>query len=334
MVDSQYKLNLPPESYISVKHTDMEYFVSSISKACGLSPTRSDLLARLLTENDLRGVFSHGTRQICRYAPAIKNGYLNNDPEVKIIKETPTSIIMDGDGGLGYFPLYDGTLKAIEKTKQTGVAILQTRNHGHIGAAGIYSRIPLKYNFASFVTGGGNLDLHPGQPVYTPAIGSPMSISAPAGNNPPFVVDFAPVYDLRISPRWDELSKWIPGTIFKCIGLGMIAQVWGGIMAGSPASRSDQFIKEYKDIGANAFIFMFDVGLFIDIQEYNTEIGKLVDQIRNLSPLDGIESANYAGGIESDRESEFRERGIPVGLDHKKDLESVAGEFDVSLPWE
>ncbi len=333
MEHTPYKLNLPPETCFRVDHADVRRFVAAVAKASGLVDDRAELLAELLTANDLRGVFSHGTRQIARYARSIRDGRLNADPEVRVAREGPTSVVMDGDGGLGYFPMYDGTMRAIEKAQELGVAVLQTRNHGHIGAAGIYSRMPLEHGMAAFVTAGGGLDLQPGQPVYTPAIGSPVSISAPAGSEPPIVVDFAPVYDLRISPRWPDLAQWIPGTIFRCIGLGMIAQAWGGIMAGSPASGGRERPRRYAETGQCGFAFMFQIGLFIDPAEYRREMDALAGSLRELAPLDGFEQASYAGGVEGEREREFREAGIPLGPEHRHDLESIASELGVDAPW-
>ena len=333
MSGAVYKLNLPPETFVRVAHSDMRSFVATAARASGLVADRAALLAELLTANDLRGVFSHGTRQIARYARAMRDGNLNTAPDVKVVREGPTSVVMDGDGGLGYFPMYDGTLLAIEKAREFGTAVLQTRNHGHIGAAGIYSRMPLERDMAALVTAGGQLDLQPGQPVYTPAIGSPVSISAPAGSEPPIVVDFAPVYDLRISPRWPELAEWIPGTIFRCIGLGMIAQAWGGIMAGSPAAGGRERPRRYSSTGQCGFAFMFQVGLFIDPAEYRREMDALAGRLRELAPLEGFEKASYAGGAEGEREREFRKVGIPVGPEHRRDLESVANELGVDVPW-
>jgi len=333
MNESTYKLNFPPENAIRVPYAEMQKFVAAVAKASGLVEDRAELIAELLTGNDLRGVFSHGTRQIERYARNIRSGTVNPDPKVDVLREGPTSVVMDGDGGLGYFPMYEGTKLAIEKAKQLGVAVLQTRNHGHIGAAGIYSRMPLKHDMAAFVTAGSLLDLQPGQPVYTPAIGSPVSISAPTGDEPPIVVDFAPVYDLRISPQWPNLADWIPGTIYRCIGLGMIAQSWGGIMAGNPATGG-RSIKRRFSAGQCGFAFIFQVSLFIDPAEYKKEMDLLVAKLRELAPLDGFKSASYAGGIEGEREREFRAIGIPVGPDHRSDLETAGHEFGIDVPWD
>lgn len=331
MTEAVYRLNLPPEKdFARVPHGDMRGFVAAVARASGLVADRADLLGELLTGNDLRGVFSHGTRQIARYARTMRDGGLNVNPDVAVIREGPTSVVMDGDGGLGYFPMYEGTLRAIEKANELGVAVLQTKNHGHIGAAGIYSRMPLEHMMGAFVTAGGERDLKPGQPVYTPAIGSPVSISAPAGREPPIVVDFAPVYDLRISPHWPELAEWIPGTIFRCIGLGMIAQTWGGVMAGAPYPPGR---KCYRSTGQRGFAFMFQVGLFMDPDEYGREMDALAGRLRELAPLEGFPKASYAGGIEAEREVEFREQGIPVGPEHRRDLEGIAAELGVDVPW-
>ena len=334
MSEGVYKLNLPPdEDFVRVRHGDMQGFVASVARASGLVTDKADLLAELLTGNDLRGVFSHGTRQIARYARTMRDGDLNVDPDVKVIQEGPTSVVMDGDGGLGYFPMHEGTLRAIEKAKDLGVAVLQTKNHGHIGAAGTYARMTVEHMMGAFVTAGGELKLKPGQPVYTPAIGSPVAISAPAGREPPIVVDCAPVYDLRISPRWPDLAEWIPGTIFRCIGLGMIAQSWGGIMAGTSYSAGREHPRRYRATGQCGFAFMFQVGLFIDPDEYGREMDALAGRLRKLAPLEGFEKASYAGGIEGEREVEFRERGIPVGPEHRHDLEDAAREFGAEVPW-
>ncbi len=334
MTEAVYKLNLPPdEDFVRVPHGDMQGFVAAVARESGLVADKADLLAELLTGSDLRGVFSHGTRQIARYAQMMRDGDLNVAPDVKIIQEGPTSVMIDGDGGLGYFPMHEGTLRAIEKAGELGVAVVQTKNHGHIGAAGIYARMPTEHMMGAFVTAGGELRLEPGQPVYTPAIGSPVAISAPAGREPPIVVDCAPVYDLRISPRWPDLAEWIPGTIFRCIGLGMIAQSWGGIMAGAPYTGGQERPGRYRATGQRGFAMMFQVGLFINPDEYGREMDSLAGRLRELAPLEGFDTASYAGGIEGEREVEFREHGIPVGPVHRRDLEEVAAEFGVDLPW-
>src|SRR5690606_11727719 len=100
-------MNLPPEEHIAVPHQKLHQFVVTAAQTVGLPAEKADLLAELLTTNDLRGVFSHGTTQIATYARLMRDGVLNNDPQVEVVQETPVSLLVDGDGGLGYFPAHE-----------------------------------------------------------------------------------------------------------------------------------------------------------------------------------------------------------------------------------
>ena len=112
-----YKLNLPPERYVSVRAERLQRFARDVGLALGLPDDQAGKLAELLTGNDLRGVHSHGTRMIASYADEIRGGRLNSAPEARVIRETPVSLIVDGDGGLGYFAAHLATERAIARSK-------------------------------------------------------------------------------------------------------------------------------------------------------------------------------------------------------------------------
>src|SRR4051794_26634961 len=100
----------------------MQAFVREAARSAGIPDDHATLLSQLLIDCDLRGVLSHGSRQMVRYAREIRCGGVNPRPNVRAVQETPTSLLMDGDFGLGYFPAYEGTLKTIEKATQQGMA--------------------------------------------------------------------------------------------------------------------------------------------------------------------------------------------------------------------
>ena len=326
------KMNMPPDTFIRVPHEAMEAFVAEVGSAAGLDDEKASLLARLLTGNDLRGTFSHGTGSIARYAPALRNGAVNRSPEVRVVRETPVSLIVDGDGGLGYFPVYEGTLRAIEKAKSHGMAVMVSRNHGHIGAAGIYTRMTLEHDLLTMITGGSQLDLQPDQPVYAPAVGSPSSFSAPAGEEDPFVLDFGALFDLRTSPHYEQIVEWLPGTVFRSIGLGVLSKVWGGLLAGLPADRA-RSSPQYSGARSASLMITFQMGLFIDPAQFKSEMDEFVRRVGMLEPLVGFERSTLAGGPEAERERLYRVEGIPVGQEHQRHLEEVAEEFGVAVPW-
>jgi LDH2 family malate/lactate/ureidoglycolate dehydrogenase len=57
----------------------------------------------------------------------------------RVIKETPVSALVDGDGGLGRLPARFAMQVAIEKAKQSGMAVAAVRNSARFGAIGYYT---------------------------------------------------------------------------------------------------------------------------------------------------------------------------------------------------
>jgi L-2-hydroxycarboxylate dehydrogenase (NAD+) len=326
-------MNNPPETYLRVRHQDLHGFISQAGQRVGLPKPKADLLAELLVTNDLRGVFSHGSRQMATYALLMRDGRLNSDPQVQIVQETEVSLLVDGDGGLGYFPAYEGTLALIDKVEQTGIAVLLTRNHGHFGAAGIYARLTLEHDMLCYVTSGHQLSLSPGQPVFNAAGGSPMSFSAPTAAEDPVVLDFGAMHDLYSSdPHRDEVARLTPGLVFRSIGLGAICQAWGGLLAGLPIDP-ERAAPKYPGANQGSLAIAFRIDLFMPPERFRGEMDRYVRAVRALQPLEGFEEAYLPGGVEAARERAYRQDGIPVGPEHKERLESLSTELGIVPPW-
>ncbi len=326
-------MNNPPEVFFSVPAADLQGFVSAMGKASGLAEELAQLLARLLVGNDLRGNFSHGSVQIARYARLIRDGVVNGAPCVTVVKETPLSVLVDGDGGLGYFPAHRAAQQVIDKAGARGMAVGVTRNHGHIGAAGIYARMTLGHDLLGFVTSGVQLNLQPGRPLYSAGGGSPMAFSAPAGIEPPLLLDFGTLHDLYGSdPHRDEIASLTPGLVLRCIGLGEVCQTWGGLLSGlSGAPRQ----RPWTFAGANqgAMIVAMRIDLIDDPVRFKAQMDEYVRRVQQLKPLPGFDRAYAAGGREEALRKRYERNGIPIGPKHQEALEQAGTEFGVPVPW-
>jgi len=326
-------MNLPPTTHINVSHDALQTLTAQLGQAAGLPTDKAALLAGMLTANDLRGVFSHGTTQMATYARLLHDGVLNAQPDVHIAKETPVSVLVDGDGGLGYFPAYVATQNVIEKAKTNGIAIGLTRNHGHFGAAGLYSRMTLPHDLLCFVTSGHQLHLQPGQPIFNAAGGSPMSFSAPADEEESLLLDFGAIHDLyESSPHRAEISRLAPGSVFRAIGLGAICQSWGGFLAGVPLDPA-RASRAFAGANQGSLVMAFRIDLFLDAPQFKREMDAYVRAVRQLQPLAGFDESFLPGGVEAARAKTYRAQGVPVGPEHQQRLEQVAHEFGVSVPW-
>ncbi len=325
-------MNEPPETARRVSAESLNLFVKGAAEAAGLPADKAERLAGLLTDNDLRGVFSHGTVQIATYARLMRDGVLNAQPEPFVVRETPVSLLFDGDGGLGYFPAYEGTLELIEKAKAQGVAVLVTKNHGHFGAAGLYSRLTLAHDLLSFVTSGVQLELSPGDPVFGAAGGSPMSFSAPTLAEPPLVLDFGTMHDLYPgSPHRDEIARLAPGLVHRAIGLGSVCQAWGGFLAGVPADAAAAQ-RIFSGATQGSMVVALQISLFTDPEQFKREMDTYARAVAELTPFTGSRSY-LPGGLEAERERDYRKAGVPVGAEHRKIFETLADEFGLEVPW-
>jgi len=325
-------VNIPPETELRVPGEALRSFVSAVGSAAGLVDSRADLLAELLVGNDLRGVFSHGSVQIATYARLLRDGRLNPTADPTVVREGPTSVLVDGDGGLGYFAAHDGTALLIDRATEHGIAVLLTRNHGHFGAAGLYARQALGHDLLTFVTSGHQLDLKPGMPVYAAAGGSPMAFSAPTATEDPVILDFGAMHDLYEGSHRDEIAEIAPGLVLRSIGMGVICQAWGGLLAGVPLdpAKAD---RQWPGANQGSLVMAMRIDLFCDPQNFKSEMDAYVRAVGQLDPIPGQSRAMLPGGPEAVRERDWSIDGVPVGAEHRTALDAVGGEFGVERPW-
>lgn len=326
-------MNRPPDTDLRVPSARLRAFVGAAARAAGMAADQADLLADLLVANDLRGVFSHGTVQMARYARAMVAGKLNPRPRVAVARESPCSALVDGDGGLGYFPAHLAARMAIDKALDHGMAVMSTRNHGHIGAAGLYAQMTTAHDLLCFVTSGHRQHLQAGEPIYRAGGGSPMAFSAPALTADPLLLDFGVMHDLGAgSPDRDRLAAMAPGLVLRTIGLGEICQVWGGLLSGLRLNDPTPY-RAWEGAYQGALIVVFRIDLFIEPQDLKAQVDRLADCVRDMAPFPGLDACYLPGAVEMVRQRAYAQQGVPVGDEHRRSLESLGEQLGISPPW-
>ncbi len=112
-------MNKVPTEATPVQPQVLRDLVFAVITRAGMPDEQARLLADLLVKNDLRGVFSHGSRQVKDYARLLRDGRLNKTPTVKVRRGTPVTMLVDGDGGLGYFPCWHAAYALVPKPEST-----------------------------------------------------------------------------------------------------------------------------------------------------------------------------------------------------------------------
>jgi LDH2 family malate/lactate/ureidoglycolate dehydrogenase len=325
-------MNRPPAQFSLVPADVMRDFVCAVFEHADVPTDKAAFLTECLVANDLRGVFSHGTRQAAAYVRHFRNGELTPDPEIWVISETPATLILDGGGGLGYYPAHQLTTLLIPKAQELGIAVGVTRNHGHFGAAGIYARLPLAHDLFCYVTSGHQLHLMPERSLLEAAGGSPMAFGLPTAEEPPFVLDFGAMHDVYVgSPYLDEIIEMAPGTVFRSFGLGCVCQALGGFLCGVPVDP-ERAQRTWPGANQGSFIIVVDLNRFLPIAQFKAEMDEYARRIRQMQPLKGFDRAVLAGAIEWENERQRAVEGIPVGTQHAAILQSLAAEANLPSP--
>ena len=323
-----------PEDARRIMPNLLRDFATTALLKVGLTDGDAALIARYLVEVDLRGVATHGTRQLRRYIAEFLEGRINPQPQIAQIMDAPSMAIFDGDGGAGYLVATRATEAIIEKAKTNGIAVASTRNHGHVGSAGIYARLALAYDLATFSVAGGIAWTKPTRPdttVWDAMSAPPMCFGIPTAENPPFVLDMN-ANMLKNRNKLAEALQTFPDFIFKSLGMRFTSWFLAGILSGTATPESHK--PKFSSATRGFMIVAIDVAQLGDLEAYKAEISRILRESRSLNPMPGLTSAEVPGSLEWQREQTREQSGIPLTEEHLDMLQRIATEIDVPIPWE
>lgn len=115
-------------------------FVVDAFVGYGVPKKDAEICADVLLLSDKRGIESHGVNRFKPvYLDRIKAGIQNAITNIEIIKETPTTAVIDGHHGMGQVIGHTAMSMAIKKAKEYGMGMVAVRNSCHYGIAGYYT---------------------------------------------------------------------------------------------------------------------------------------------------------------------------------------------------
>ena len=341
-------------------------FTANVMKVMGCSDEKANVVAEVLVEADMRGVSSHGVARLRRYVNHIRDGIIDPHGEPKVIYETPISIVIDGNNGVGQYISKFSMERVIEKAKKTGVGLAAVRNSNHFGIAGYYAEMAVKEGLVGVsVTNTAPLVVH----TYSkePLLGTnPIAFAFPTNGKYPVLVDMA----TSVVPRgklevYSRLNKKIPegwavdetghvSTDPTKILLNM-KQRKGGLL---PLGGEGEKYGGHKGYGLALIVEILSSGLSLGAFSYDTYIGKgkithffaainlevfgnpeeIKNHIQNL--LIRLKNAERAEGAEriyihGEKEYEKRERafddGVEIDEPTYKQLKELSSELGILL---
>lgn len=327
--------------------------------------------ADVLISADLRGVDSHGVARLKGYVRLHEKGRLNPTPNIKIIHETPTTAVVDGDAGLGLVVGPKAMGIALEKAAKVGTGWVAVRNSNHYGIAGYHAMKALEKDCIGW-------SFTNASPLVSPTFGkerllgtNPICVAIPADKEPPFVLDMATTTaangKLEVLQRKDEDAPfgWLAdengqvttdahglkkgGSMLplggdrihgshKGYGLGALVDILCGVLPGAnygpwvpPFVSFIDPLDEKVGEGLGHFFGAMRVDAFRPADEFKSHMDNWIQRFRSSEPVDGQERVLIPGDPERETEAIRKKEGLHLLPAVVEDLQNLGKEFGVEL---
>ena len=195
---------------------------------------------------------------------------MNPRPDVTVVRESDTTLVVDGDGGMGHLACHEGTRRAIEKATAHGCGVAVTGNHSHFGSAGTYTRMALEYDCIALSMSSHRQTVDPNASIWGMRNNSPLSVAIPTGQTPPLVLDMGS----GLLPWEDGLFRHFPDVFFKELGLASVSHALAGVLAGVHRPQVTPPVSSWES-DQGAFVAVFDPSSFVDPEEFKVRDGSV-----------------------------------------------------------
>ncbi len=180
------------ESRPFVSWEQMNSFMIDAFKGYGVPEEDAKICADVLLESDRRGIESHGCNRFKPiYIDRIVKGTLLPVTNIEILKETPTTVVMDAHDGMGMVASYRMMEKLIAKAKEYGMAGGAIRNSTHYGIAGYWTSMASKEGMVGITGTNARPSIAPTFGVENMLGTNPLTFSIPTDEEFDFCLDCA-----------------------------------------------------------------------------------------------------------------------------------------------
>lgn len=177
---------------VTVDWNTITSFVVDAFAGYGVPLEDARICADVLLASDRKGIESHGVNRFKPiYLDRIKAGIQNPITEFEVVRETPTTAVVDGHDGMGQVIGYRSMALAIEKAKRYGMGMVAVRNSTHYGIAGYYTDMAAKEGCIGITGTNARPSIAPTLGVENMLGTNPLTIGFPTDEEFPFALDCA-----------------------------------------------------------------------------------------------------------------------------------------------
>ncbi|MBS7608706.1 Ldh family oxidoreductase [Candidatus Bathyarchaeota archaeon] len=310
----------PPDEYVRVDHESLRSFVADVLAAYGVPEEDSRIVADVLVTADLMGIESHGVQRLRRYTVGIQVGSVNPKAKPSVVRESASTVLVDGNSGLGQVVAYNAMEIAIKKAAEVGVSVVGVRNSHHFGIAGYYALQAIQRNMIGMVMTNSEALV-----AYTHTVGrnvgtNPIAVGFPAKKPPPILFDAAtsvvPIGKIEVYAKegkkiplgWAISNEGKPlddpkevlakkGAILplggfgedfgghKGAGLALVVDVLCGVLTGANYGKNVKHTTEKEPANVGHFMIAIDIDKITPINTFLDRIEDYKSYVKNLARI-------------------------------------------------
>ena len=337
----------------------------------GCSVRDSETIADVFLAAELRDHASHGMIRIKDYYQLWKANRINPNPNIRIVHESPSTAVVDGDNAIGMVAARKSMEIAIEKARHAGTGWVATRNSNHFGIAGYYAMMALKQEMIGICLTNANPLVAPTFSISRMMGTNPIAVAIPAKEQPHFVADFAttPIARGKLAVAEKKGEKVVYGFVQDKIGnpsddpailkeggsmltlggdrihgshkgycLTAIVDIFSAVFSGAnfgpfvPPSVAYLPVLEKKvGEGTGHFFGAMRIDAFQPPMEFKTKMDEWIETFRSAKPIDGQKCILIPGDPEREAEERNMRDGIKLVPAIREDLKEIAKELDIEF---
>lgn len=336
----------------------LEAFIDDAFRSVGIPAEDARAIAKLMTRLDLLGADGHGVFRLAQYIRRIRAGGINLSPDIRIIRETEATALIDGDNAIGHLVVERAARVAIQKAKKSGVAWAGTRNSNHAGAASIYARMPLEHDMIGiYVAVGSANHLPPWGGLDMLLSTNPIAVAIPALEEPPIVLDMATtvaaygkvktaaqrgetlpegwMIDREGKPLTDPTRAHegflLPIGGYKGYGLALIFGLLAGTLNGAAMGRDvvDFNKDDTTPTNTGQLLIAIDIKAFVDLETFKRDVDRVIREMRSSNRLPNVDRIRVPGERSHAVFQERNRNGIPIPDGLFRTLDALADELAI-----
>lgn len=346
-------------------------FARQIFLSIGCDPAGAETAARALLSADLRGIDSHGLARLSGYVRLWEVERVNARPAIRIVHESPSTAVIDGDRGLGLVVAPFAMQVAIAKARLAGTGWVAVKNSNHFGIAGYHAMMALEHEMIGMAMTNASALVAPTFSTERLLGTNPVAVAVPAGDEAPFVADFATTTaangKLEILQRkgmttpngWVQTKEGAPSTnadelklggallplggdrehgSHKGYALGAIVDIFSGIFSGAnfgpwvpPFPAYVPMPENMPGEGIGHFFGAMRIDAFRPAGDFKMNMDQWIRRFRSARTMAGQERVIIPGEPEAEMEKERMQNGIPLPASVVDELKAVAAKFNTGF---